>query len=282
MLYNPRMDELRQRAVAIGPGIWWMDEFSLVNAFLVEGDERSAVIDTCCGLGNIREVAEALTDKPLSVLLTHSHPDHIGGIYHFRDVPVFMNSRERLGDVFGLGSGNAFRRTYVSSRGPQRCPDIYRELYALIPTSEPDPSFNWTAIEDGSVIDLGGRFLRCILTPGHTDGSICFLDDRTGILFSGDTVNSSIILPRLEGDANDLIELYGRTLSRLWQEKDSFSSLAIGHGGPVIDKAIIGDYLHIVEGILSGSAEGRYEEAGFRRGVVARYGSAELWYRCDQ
>ncbi len=273
---------LKQGVDYLGNGIWRINEFSLVNAFVLEGSERSVIIDTGCGLGDIRKVVESVTQKPLSVLLTHMHPDHIGGIYHFPDCAVYAHGGDRGERIFGMENDNAFRRMYVESRGSVLCPDIYRSLFSLIPEKEPDSAFSFTAIGDGYELDLGGRRLRAIFSPGHTDGSLSFLDSQSGILFSGDTVNCSIILQRQENNGTALIEKYGATLSRLWSMNADFSSLAIGHGGPLLDKSIIADYLAMTEGLLSGSMSGSYEEKGFRKGDVLRYGKAELWYQCDR
>ena len=49
-------------------------------AFLIPGEERALLLDTCVGLLNIREVAESLTDLPITVLNSHDHFDHIGGV----------------------------------------------------------------------------------------------------------------------------------------------------------------------------------------------------------
>ncbi|MFH1788604.1 MAG: MBL fold metallo-hydrolase [Candidatus Altiarchaeota archaeon] len=43
-------------------------------------------------------------------------------------------------------------------------------------------------LSEGSIIDLGSAKLRVLHTPGHTQGSICLLDESEGVLFSGDTV----------------------------------------------------------------------------------------------
>ena len=163
-----------------------------------------------------------------------------------------------------------------------KCPGREKEIYALIPDPEPDCAFRSTPVSDGSRIDLGGRILICIHTPGHTKGSVCYLDEATGLLFSGDAVNRSIILMRQPGDSDVLVEEMGSTMRKLWDMRDSFRSLAIGHDGPFLGKGIIRDYLTITEGILSGSMKGEYEEIGFRKGEVIRYGMAELWYRCDE
>lgn len=275
---------IRQSTRELAPHTWCIDEFGLVNAFVVECADRSAVIDTGCGYGDIRKVVQDLTDKPLEVLLTHGHPDHYGGIYHFKDCRIFMNDGDRPllnMKMLGWGLGRDFMKMYVETRGPVRCPGKEKEVLATIPAKEPDCSFEYQNVDDGDTIDLGDRVLECIHTPGHSDGSICYLDRSSRILFSGDTVNNSIILMRQPGDDPCLIEKYQRTLEKLWARHEDFDLLAIGHDGDVIDNGIIHDYLTITRGVLDGSIRGAYEEVGFRKGDVARYGKAELWFHCD-
>lgn len=273
---------LRQTITEIAGGTWCINEFNLVNAFVVEGDDRAAIIDTGCGLGDIRKVAESVTEKPLSVFLTHSHPDHTGGIYHFKDCSIYMNDEDASAEIFGFKRDNEFRKNYVKSRGPVRNPGHVEEMLSLIPSPEPDCEFSFLSIDDGSVLDLGNRTFECIHTPGHTEGSICFLDTSRRILFSGDTVNNSIILSRQKDNNTSLIEKYHKTLAKLWERQTDFDVLAIGHETAVIDKALIHDYLRLTEGLLDGTIKGGYEEKGFRKGDVARFGKAELWYQCDQ
>ncbi len=272
---------LKQSVREIAPFTWCISEFGLVNAFAAAGNERAAVIDTCCGYGNIREIAEKITSRPLIVILTHKHPDHAGGIFHFRDCPVYMNGLDKDLVFPGMGFDNAFRKMYLDTRGPLRCPDVMKDVYSLIPESEPDMTFSFTHAEDGMRIDLGGRVLEVIHTPGHTDGSISLLDEDNRILFSGDTVNKSIILMRQKNNSPVLIERFHNTLEKIWSHEKAFDHLAIGHDGDLIDKGIVHDYLCLSSGLLDGSITGHYEEKGFRKGDVARLGKAELWYQCD-
>ena len=51
----------------------------LVISYLIPGEETALLWDTGLGIGNIRACAEELTDLPIIVLNSHSHPDHIGG-----------------------------------------------------------------------------------------------------------------------------------------------------------------------------------------------------------
>lgn len=271
-----------QEARKIGRRTWVLDETGLVNAFLVEGDAKAALIDTGCGYGDIREVVASIVDKPLVVLLTHGHPDHVGGIYHFKDCPVYMNHLDKEMAFKGFKTDNAFRRMYVETRGPVRCPGREDMVLASIPSDDPDCSFEPVDVDDGSLIDLGGRVLECIHTPGHSDGSICYLDREERMLFSGDTVNKSIILMRQPGNDLALVRRYHKTLEKLWARHEDYDKLAIGHDGDVIDKSMIHDYLEITTGLLDGSLTGQYEEVGFRKGDVARCGAAELWYQCDE
>jgi len=56
-------------------------EETIVN--LLIGDERAALIDTGCGIGNLREALGEFTDKPVIVVNTHTHPDHLGSDHQF-------------------------------------------------------------------------------------------------------------------------------------------------------------------------------------------------------
>jgi glyoxylase-like metal-dependent hydrolase (beta-lactamase superfamily II) len=111
--------------------------------------------------------------------------------------------------------------------------DSYRELDAeyfhlLDADSDPQPlpdGFDaaWTirpsrptgTIEDGDRIDLGERFLTVIHTPGHTPDCICLLDEREGILFGGDTINTGPIYAQFPDSDIDAFATSTRRLAEL-------------------------------------------------------------------
>lgn len=285
------MSTYRHEITEIAPHTWCLSEFRLVNAFLVEGTEKAALIDTGCGIGSIAKEVRELTDKPLIILLTHTHFDHDGGIFQFPGVPVYVNpldgekieeDHKNMAKFMGTVDYNKMRSFYIQSRGPIRCPDLDQtELLKLVPTEPTNDHYDWLPVNDGDIIDLGGRQLKAILTPGHTDGSTCFLDAQNRILFSGDCANISIILGRQPNNDMRLVKICNNTMTKLWNQEASFDKLAVGHDAVTLDKQIVRDYRDLSAGLLDGSITGKYEEVGFRKGDVARLGMAELWYQCD-
>ena len=67
----------------MAPGIWLMDEAHEATGYLVIGEEKACVIDTMNGYNDLYQAVRRITDKPLTVINTHGHPDHIFGNIYF-------------------------------------------------------------------------------------------------------------------------------------------------------------------------------------------------------
>ena len=72
-----------------------------VISYLIVGRERALLFDTGMGMADISAVVSALTDRPVVVLNSHSHYDHVGGNHAFTrvlslDLPVHPRARARL------------------------------------------------------------------------------------------------------------------------------------------------------------------------------------------
>src|SRR5258708_8452990 len=78
--------------------------------------------------------------------------------------------------------------------------------YQVVPTV---PS---RLLEEGDVLDLGGRRLQVMHTPGHSPDCICLFDEERGLLFGGDTINTGPIYAQLE-DSN--VDHFARSTARL-------------------------------------------------------------------
>lgn len=285
------MANLKHDIIEIAPKTWCLSEFRLVNAFLVEGEEKAALIDTGSGIGDLAGIVRELTDKPLEVFVTHTHFDHDGAVKQFPGVKPYLHPSDgekmqetaaMMQKMTGSTDMNNLRKFFVTTRAPIRCPDLdVNALLKLIPTEPCDAIYDWQPMEDGMEIDLGGRVLKVIHTPGHTPGEVCILDETSRTLFTGDTANVGIILMRQPNNGTLLIEECNRTMGKLWAMEASYDRLGVGHDAVTIDKQIVKDYYDLTTGLLDGTIVGAYEETGFRKGDVARLGMAELWYQCD-
>ena len=60
---------------------WEIDEFDCASIFLLIGSERALLIDSGFGIGDLRGAVEMVTDKPITLVISHSHGDHCGSAY---------------------------------------------------------------------------------------------------------------------------------------------------------------------------------------------------------
>ena len=116
---------LAKPVVEIAPRTWLISEYKLVNMYLLEGDEAALLIDCGTGIGNAAETVRELTDKPLTVAITHGHFDHDGAAALFPEIhlhPMDIKLSEE-----GYARGEEARAWYAKSRGPVRNPEATEE-----------------------------------------------------------------------------------------------------------------------------------------------------------
>lgn len=231
----------------VSPGVWLVAEPTHVNSWLVAGRDRAVLLDTGLGIAPIRPVAEAAVGMPVEAVNTHHHFDHTGGNAEFDAVAI-----HELGvALLAAGAAPAVRASYLeytrallAAAGPYR--DLDRRFFHLL-TDDSDPrelppGFDAQAwvrpgpppgptpvpLHEGDVIDLGGRTLTVLHTPGHSPDSVCFLDDRDGLLFGGDTLNTGPIYAQLaESDVAD----FARSTARLAALEEDVSLVCMCHFG---------------------------------------------------
>ena len=146
----------------IGEKIYCILDAGNSSFYVVEGEEKAAVIDTGITAGaKILPVIRELTDKPLLLVITHAHPDHMYHIDEFDE--VYMCHEEKKMDP---------------------------ETLVMLTAGKLKP---WEEIHDirtDSVISLGGTELTICQAPGHTPGSVVVLETKQNYLFTGDAIGS--------------------------------------------------------------------------------------------
>lgn len=133
-----------------------------VYSYLAYGTKRAALIDTGCGIAGLRDYVASLTALPLTVIVTHGHFDHAGGVGEFNEVYLPPEDME----LCTLHNSSDVRTSLL------RClPDIKQELMAEpVPFA---PKHGFLPLHDGDRFDLGGTSLLVHALPGHTPGSMC-------------------------------------------------------------------------------------------------------------
>ncbi|MDI4644061.1 MBL fold metallo-hydrolase [Cohnella hashimotonis] len=151
----------------------FMPRFFPVNAYFVEERDGLTLIDAALPYSAKGIIdAAARIGKPIRrILLTHAHGDHIGALDRLKsalpDAEVLISAR----DARLLAGDKTLDPSEIQSpiRGGVPKPG------AIL--TRPD-----TLLADG---DRVGSLLA-VATPGHTPGSMSFLDTRTGTLIAGD------------------------------------------------------------------------------------------------
>ena len=132
------------------------------NSYILTADNKTAVVVDCADEGVYYE-CERKGLKPVALLLTHGHFDHVGGCgkFYAENVPIYCGEGEKE-YIFSKENRSVFGGVYI-------------------------PDFKiFKTLTDGERIALGGINFEVISTPGHTVGGVCYLAEDC--LFSGDTL----------------------------------------------------------------------------------------------
>lgn len=149
------------------------------HCYLLNGAERSLLIDTGLGICDIYDEVKRLTNKPVTAAATHIHWDHIGGHKFFPDFYAHEDELSWLDGEFPLPAEAV--RGMVADRCelPEGFDVGGYTVFQGIPTR---------VLKDHDIIDIGGREIEVLHTPGHSPGHMCFWEKGRGYLFTGDLV----------------------------------------------------------------------------------------------
>lgn len=240
----------------IRPGVFAIYEpkqFEEVISYLILGEKRAALFDSGMGIGKISAVVARLTRLPVTVINSHTHFDHVGGNAEFadvwnRDLPFTLGNQR--------GTLNAYSRDAVA---PER-------LCGRLPAGIVPASFHirpWKSshvVHDGEILDLGGRQLEILFTPGHTPDSLMLFDRANGLLFTGDTFYRGPIYLFVPETA---FTVYIQSVDRIAALQSSLKLLLPGHNLPVAEPAYIQRLSDAVHQVNQGKAQARVTE-GYR------------------
>ncbi len=126
------------------------------SIYLIEGTESAILIDAGTKIPGLRKIVEDIVKKPVALVISHAHGDHIGAMDEWES--VWINAADE----------------------------------AILPKGKFQGEKRY--LTDGQVFDLGDRSIEVVFTPGHTPGSTTFLDKDAHYGFSSDAFGSGNLL----------------------------------------------------------------------------------------
>jgi glyoxylase-like metal-dependent hydrolase (beta-lactamase superfamily II) len=189
------------------------------SLYLVEGSEKSLLIDAGTNIKDLDKIVSSITNKPVILVATHVHPDHTGS------------------------SINSFPEIFINP-GDTDLIQVFMGKYKGVVKY----------LKDKEIIDLGNRQLEVVFTPGHTKGSTTFIDKNAGYGFSGDSFGTGLLL--LTVDFSTFIASCEKIGSIM--EENKIKYLYPGHyyenNMETLNK--IKDMLALSQNVLSGTIKG--------------------------
>lgn len=249
-----------------------INEFGLSSIYFLNGKERGLLIDTGCGICDLKALIQTLTDKPYDIVLTHGHMDHVGGIGCFES--VYVNEKD-------LAMTKECKREEIISYARMLGEAGSFEIYDYDPNNVMEtkklPEFQM--LKDGDGFELGDRYVQAFEIEGHTDGGMVFLDWKNRIVFSGDCCNMHLLAQ------NSSVERTLKALKKFKKLEKHFDRNYNGHAGYMGNpdtfsqpKSVTNDLIYICESILKGKAEPKPYLFLGRELKQMSYGSANLSY----
>ena len=171
------------RSEPLGKGVWRIQDFggftSNQDMYLFEGKERALLIDTGMGRGDLAAYVTSLTRLPVDVAITHGNRDHFLQVDQFPDATVYLSEQ-----------------------------DVTRLPPALVTS-------RFRSIKDGDVIDIGaGRKFEVVEVPGHSLGSVLYVDAANELAVTGDAISSG-----------SMVYVFAPTCTALDQYRDALKKL---------------------------------------------------------
>lgn len=202
-----------------------------VDSYLLVGDERALLIDTQREKGSLYRLVRKLCDKPLEIVITHAHYDHLcDNVLDFvRDgVPVWI---------------------------------FEEELSTAVPPGFIDDAvcnLSYSFLTEGQLFALGGLSLKAERLSGHTAAGCMLLEEKKGWLFSGDALGNKSFYMHIPTAIP--LHAFKTDLDRYYSKIRHIENLRIFPGHGIAEEYYgmdhIEDLVRVTDEILKGTVQG--------------------------
>ena len=240
-------DETWFEVYKVAPGVFALYEphqSEETISYLIVGTKQALLFDTGMGIGNLKAVIARLTSRPIVVLNSHTHDDHVGDNWQF---------------PFVFGMDTAFTRASAKGPSPPAQAEIAKDqLCGALPKNFNPATYStkpWKislVVRDGFKVNLGGRTVEIIATPGHTPDAISLIDRENGLLFTGDTYYpGEIWLYRPETN----FSAYLAATKKLAALAPEIKTVLGAHNLPVAEPSVLSQLDAAIHSVLDGKVQ---------------------------
>lgn len=226
--------------------------------YLAVGEREAVLIDTGVGIGDLKELVRSLTEKKVSVLLSHGHVDHALGAGVFER--VYMNPLDKK--VYRENSKKLHRENFLDASVPDWRNKDGQEAFVnkLVECFLP--------LWDGQRFELGGLTVEALSLSGHTPGSMAFLFEEERTLLFGDACNSYTYL--YDHNSCNVSEYRENLLEFREKVKGRYDRGYVSHGHGNAADGLLESAISLTADILNGNTDDQPFEFMGEKAYIAK------------
>lgn len=226
------------------PNVYRITSEEDVYMELFVGEKAALLLDTGYGYGNLRKTIRKITDKPLYIVNSHGHADHVCGNFQF-DEDIYIHAKD-----IELCKEHTSReqRLHVLEIAKNTLDYMTNETYNILPLDFDEEAYvnagsgKIVPMSEGMVFELGGITLEVVELSGHTAGCVGLLYREKKMLYMGDSINAFLWL--FTPEALNLTE-YKETLQKAMAL--DFETMVQAHNDKVVPKETMKYYIEAAE-----------------------------------
>jgi glyoxylase-like metal-dependent hydrolase (beta-lactamase superfamily II) len=157
------------------------------NIWLIHGRDRNLLIDSGMGLRPLKPEIASLCERPIAVVCTHCHFDHIGCSHEFE---TRLGHRSEALDYAAPDLDRSCASSWIGGELLTALPNEGYDLRHFTLTPAPLTGY----LDEGDVLDTGDRVFNVFHLPGHSPGSIALYERATRTMFSGDVIYDGMLV----------------------------------------------------------------------------------------
>ena len=238
-----------------------------VISYYIVGEKQALLFDTGMGISDIKKVVSELPGPPIQLIKTpiivlnsHTHDDHVGGNWEFHTI-------YSMETPFTEHNAKGSREDAHAEIAPgEICGELPKSFNPETYRTRP-----WTItryIHDNNTIDLGGRTIEILATPGHTPDAISLYDRANELLFTGDTYYPATIwIYRPETDLN----AYAKSIQRLADLAPHVKLVLGAHNIPVAPPSVLPELVKAFADLRAGKTTCKPDKPGRQVCTVGKF-----------